>query len=121
MFLSVAVSRVFSSSSVIEAAINKHEAAVQSGDVNLLLELLITLQQFEEALEVLCNRCAVKFSSDKTAKELAEVSHQDQLKAFTEASIPEETPYEIRAKLVVVLLNLHAVHLVKVGYMNTIT
>ncbi len=95
-------------------------------DVNLLLELLLGLGQSEEALEVLCQHAGVKFASDTLTPEGAEqLPAEQQLAAFDKvlfasvrdgaaAAEPVAVPIEIRTKLIIVLINLRATHLVKV-------
>ena len=99
--------------STIESAMAKNEAHVQPEHVNLLLELLITLSEFKEALEVLCKRAHAKFESKAAAGQVAEMEPEEQLQVFTKASLPPDTPLDIKAKLAVVLLNLKATHLVQ--------
>ena len=96
----------------IQAAMDKHPDHVQPQYVNLLLEELITLNEYAEALQVLCQRASAKFESDKKAKEVKEMSHQEQLKSFKKVTLPAETPMDIKVKLLVILLHLKAVHLV---------
>ena len=84
---------------------------VQLEHVNLVLELLITLNEHEEALELLCKRCGAKFESDLPGSEISQMNHEEQLKVFKKVNLPPNTPVDIHAKLIVVLLNLQASHL----------
>lgn len=89
---------------------------VISADVNLLLELLIELEQHDEALEVLCRHCQVKFeTSEDSTENLELLDPEKQLKTFKKVYTEENTPIEITCKLIVVLVNLGANHLVKVS------
>ena len=84
---------------------------VQLEHVNLVLELFITLNEHEEALELLCKRCGAKFESDLSGSEISQMNHEEQLKVFKKVNLPPNTPVDIHAKLIVVLLNLQASHL----------
>ena len=46
---------------IIEASMQKHPTQVVPEYINLLLELLISLREFPEALKVLCQQCSTKF------------------------------------------------------------
>lgn len=75
----------------------------------------MSLNQNDEALEVLCKYCSTQFSSDVSQEELDDLSPEKQLEAFSNVIMPEGTPLDIKAKLVIVLVNLKATHLVKVS------
>ena len=60
----------------------KYPEDVQLEHVNSLLELLITLNEYEEALELLCKKCHTKFDTKVPATELSQMTHEEQLKAF---------------------------------------
>ena len=92
-------------------AMEKFPHDVQLEHVNLVLELLITLNEHEEALELLCKRCGAKFESDLSGSEISQMNHEEQLKVFKKVNLPPNTPVDIHAKLIVVLLNLQASHL----------
>lgn len=98
---------------VIYEAVKKYPTVVTSEELNLLLELLVSLNQNDEALEVLCKYCSTQFSSDVSQEELDDLSPEKQLEAFSNVIMPEGTPLDIKAKLVIVLVNLKATHLVK--------
>ena len=55
---------------MIASAMEKHPDHVQPEYANLLLELLIALNDYPEALDVLCRLCHVKFESDKKSTEV---------------------------------------------------
>lgn len=93
----------------IEAAMNKFPDDVQPEYINLLLELLIGLNDYPEALQVLCTRCSTRF--DGSTEGFQDLSPEEQLKKFTSVSVPDEMPLDIKAKLLVTLLNLKATHL----------
>jgi len=94
-----------------EDAFAKHGNDVQDHDINLYLELLIEMKAFQEALEVCCQWCQVNFSVETPAEDLASLGPEEQLSTFTDLIVPDEMGAEIRAKLVVILVNLKAVHL----------
>uniref|UniRef100_A0A0K2UFK2 General transcription factor 3C polypeptide 3 n=1 Tax=Lepeophtheirus salmonis TaxID=72036 RepID=A0A0K2UFK2_LEPSM len=98
---------------IIETAFKKHPDCVSPDDVNLFLELLISLKLYEDTLDILCSKSIVKFSSDLPQNELEDLSPEKQLQSFNKVVIPEDTPLDIRAKLIIVLINLKACHLVK--------
>ena len=100
-----------SAKKAINDAIEKYPQDVQLEHINLLLELLISLNEFEEALQVLCKNCGIKFDSDTPASQLSQMPHNDQLKAFKKVNMPQDLPVDLQAKLVVVLLHLKASHL----------
>ena len=83
-------------------------------ELNLLLELQIALDLNDDALEVLCRHCAIQFASDESADKIADLAPEKQLETFKTVVVPAESAPEIRTKLVVVLVNLGASHLVKV-------
>ena len=58
-------------------------------------------------------RCGAKFESDVSAAHVASLSHQEQLKVFKSVNLPSDVPIDIIVKLLVVLVNLGAVHLVE--------
>eukprot|EP00095_Tigriopus_kingsejongensis_P008374 maker-scaffold856_size87843-snap-gene-0.23 protein:Tk08374 transcript:maker-scaffold856_size87843-snap-gene-0.23-mRNA-1 annotation:"general transcription factor 3c polypeptide 3" len=97
----------------IYEAVKRYPQGVASEELNLLLELLISLAQNDEALEVLCKYCSTQFSSETAQEELDEMNPEQQLKAFTAVILPEDTPLDIKAKLIIVLVNLTAHHLVQ--------
>eukprot|EP00092_Neocalanus_flemingeri_P103950 GFUD01133072.1.p1 GENE.GFUD01133072.1~~GFUD01133072.1.p1 ORF type:complete len:926 (+),score=328.00 GFUD01133072.1:114-2891(+) len=94
-----------------EEAFSRHGDCVTSEDVNLFLELLITLNQSQQALTICCEWCSVQFSADQSHKDLSNLEPEDQLAAFTELLVPEDLAADIRAKLVVILVGLRASHL----------
>ena len=97
---------------VIQTTMEKFQDHVQPEYVNLLLELLITLGEHAEALQTMCLKCDAKFESDETAAQVSALNHEQQLKAFKRVTIPSSMPIDIKVKLVVVLVNLGATHLV---------
>ncbi|QQP33067.1 Uncharacterized protein FKW44_024307, partial [Caligus rogercresseyi] len=64
-------------------------------------------------LDVLCSKCKVQFSSDLKANDLEELPSDKQLESFTKVVLREETPLDIRAKLIITLIHLRASHLVR--------
>ncbi len=85
--------------------------------MNLLLELLLNLNMSDDALDTLCKYCGVKFFSGQegmTREDAEAMPPEKQLQMFAEVVCPEVTPVDIKSKLVIVLVNLGAVHLVKV-------
>jgi len=94
-----------------EDAFARHGECVTSDDVNLLLELLLTLNQSQQALTVCCEWCNVQFSADQSHVDLSSLEPEDQLAAFTELLVPDDLAADIRAKLVIILVNLRADHL----------
>ena len=102
-----------SAKNVIQTAMNKFPDHIQPEYVNLLLELLISLREFAEALQTLCLRCGAKFESDVSATQVASLSHQEQLKVFKSVNLPTDVPIDIIVKLLVILVNLGAIHLVE--------
>jgi general transcription factor 3C polypeptide 3 (transcription factor C subunit 4) len=97
---------------VIQEAINLYPSSVESGDINLLLDLLMCEQLYEEAMEVICEHCDAKFEASKNQSELSELESNQQLQAFSAVNLPDTTPLEIYSKLVVILLQLNSKHLV---------
>ena len=81
-----------SAKNVIQTAINKFPDHIQPEYVNLLLELLITLREFAEALQTLCLRCGAKFESEASATHVAAMNHQEQLKVFKAVNLPTDVP-----------------------------
>ena len=60
-----------------------------------------------------CHRlCHVQFESDRKSTDVKTMNPDDQLKAFKKATLPAETPVDIKVKMMVTLLNLEALHLV---------
>lgn len=82
--------------------------------MNLLLELLIALEQNEEALDALCQYGNANFISSESPEVLDSLDADKQLESFSKVCLPESTPLEIASKCVVVLINLKALHLVTV-------
>jgi len=97
---------------VLEEAFDKHPDHVIPSDLNLLLEMLITLEQFQQALEVTCKWCGVQFSADKPSEDLTHLDAEDQLAAFADLIVPDDMICDIKSKLVVILVRLRALHLV---------
>jgi tetratricopeptide (TPR) repeat protein len=96
---------------VISAALEKHPEAVQPEYINLLMELMISLAKYPEALQVACSRCAITFDSD--LQDFKGLSHEGQLAHFKAMEVPEDTPLDIKVKLMVTLIHLKAGHLVE--------
>ena len=97
---------------IFQEAIHLHPSSVESGDINLLLDLLMCEQLYEEAMEVICEHCDAKFEASKNQLELSELESNQQLMAFSAVNLPDTTPLEIYSKLVVILLQLNSKHLV---------
>ncbi len=94
-------------------AMNKYPTSVKSEDTNLVLELLIQLGGFDDALDVFCRFCAVQFDADRSAEAVADLEPERQLKeAFTAVKHPDDLVLDLRGKLAVVLIRLGAKHLV---------
>ncbi len=101
----------------LSEAASKYPASVGSEDVNLLLELLLALGGFHEALEVLCQHGKLQFASERSPEELASMDPEQQLGEFSSVLLPEgeeAAPLDIVSKMIVVLVNLKADHLVTV-------
>jgi len=94
-----------------DEAFSRHGDCVTSEDVNLFLELLITLNESQQALTICCEWCSVQFSADQSDRDLSSLEPEDQLAAFTELLVPDELAADIRSKLVVILVSLRADHL----------
>ena len=97
---------------IIQEAITLHPSSAESGDINLLLDLLISQQLYEEAMEVICEHCDAKFEATTNPAELSQLESDQQLQAFSAVNLPDSTPQEIYSKLVIILLQLNAKHLV---------
>jgi len=97
---------------VIQEAITLHPSSAESGDINLLLDILISQQLYEEAMEVICEHCDAKFEATTNPAELSQLESDQQLQAFSAVNLPDSTPQEIYSKLVIILLQLNAKHLV---------
>ena len=97
---------------VIQEAISLHPSVVESGDINLLLDLLMSDQLYEEAMEVICEQCDAKFEATRNQSDLSKLESDQQLQAFSAVKLPDSTPLEIYSKLAVILLQLNANHLV---------
>jgi len=95
----------------IEEAFNRHADCVTSDDVNLFLELLLSLNMSQQALTICCEWCSVQFSAEQSHVDLSNLEPEDQLAAFTELLVPEDLAADIRAKLVIILVSLRADHL----------
>ena len=94
-----------------EEAFSKYPDSVNNELVNLFLELLIGVDAMQQALSVCCEWCEVQFSSEQQHTVISGLEPEQQLAAFTEMIVPDQVPAEIRAKLVVILVNLKAHHL----------
>jgi len=98
---------------VLATAFDRHPTFVGVEDVNLLLELMIILAQYHDALDVLCRHGGVKFAASNMSKDdLEKLDPEKQLEKFTAVALDPEQPVEIKSKLVVVLVHLKAKHLV---------
>lgn len=93
----------------IQSAMNKFPYDVQPEYINLLLELLIGLNDYPEALQVLCTRCSTRF--DGSTEGFQDLTPEEQMKRMKKVFVPENMPLDIKAKLLVTLLNLKATHL----------
>ena len=73
-------------------------------------------------LQVLCVHSKAQFASDRAQEDLSAMGPEEQLREFSSVVLPEETetPLDIVAKMVIVLINLGAEHLVQVGWCNFI-
>jgi general transcription factor 3C polypeptide 3 (transcription factor C subunit 4) len=99
----------------LATAVERHPQHVGVEDVNLLLELMISLGQYDDALDVLCRHGGVKFTAAESAsrEELERLEPEKQLETFSGVAFADNQPppMEIKAKLVIVLVNLKANHL----------
>lgn len=94
-------------------AFEKFPENVDNDDVNLYLELLISLGWYNQALEVCCELCGVQFGGSSLAQEeLSDLDSDQQLATFGELVVPPDVPADIRAKLIVALVHLNALHLI---------
>ena len=96
---------------VIQKAVNYYSHQAETGDINILLELLIDEQLLDEALEVIRQHCSAQFK----ATEASEITYDPicgQLKLVTAVNLPVSMPLEIYSKLAIILLQLNANHLV---------
>jgi len=94
-------------------AFEKFPENVDNDDVNLYLELLISLGWYNQALEVCCELCGVQFGGSSLAQEeLSDLDSDQQLATFGELVVPADVPADIRAKLIVALVHLNALHLI---------
>ena len=66
---------------------------------------------------MLCVHSRAQFASERAQEDLSAMGPEEQLREFSSVVLPEdtETPLDIVAKMVIVLINLGAEHLVKVG------
>ena len=97
---------------VIQEAINLHPSSAENGDINLLLDLLMSEKMYEDAMQVICEHCDAKFEASKKQSDLSQLESNQQLQAFTAIRLPESTPVEIYSKLIIILLQLNASHLI---------
>ena len=94
-------------------AFEKFPENIDNDDVNLYLELLISLGWYNQALGVCCELCGVKFGGSSLPQdELSDLDSDQQLATFEELVVPPDLPADIRAKLIVVLVHLNALHLI---------
>ena len=65
---------------------------------------------------MLCVHSKAQFASDRAQEDLSAMGPEEQLREFSSVVLPEETetPLDIVAKMVIVLINLGAEHLVQV-------
>jgi len=94
-----------------EDAFSRHSDCVTNEDVNLFLELLLSLNHYQQALTACCEWCGVQFSAEQSHVDLSNLEPEDQLAAFNELLVPDELAADIRAKLVIILVSLRADHL----------
>ena len=97
----------------IYEAMDKFPEQTQHDDINLVLELLLQLGRYDDALDVLFRFCGIKFDSDKRQEVVAELEPEKQLEAFNKLHIPVDLVLDIQAKLAIVLIKLGAQHLVR--------
>ena len=97
---------------VIQEAINLHPSSAENGDINLLLDLLMSEKMYEDAMQVICEHCDAKFEASKKQSDLSQLESNQQLQAFTAIRLPESTPVEIYTKVIIILLQLNANHLI---------
>ena len=97
---------ILSAIEVMESALEKHESFVTSEEVMFYVELLITNGQFIEALNAFKKHCGIRIiSSGEECKEL-----NDQISSKCDLTVhlmfATELPIDLRAKLIVTLINL---------------
>jgi len=97
---------------VIQEAINLHPSSAENGDINLLLDLLMSEKMYEDAMQVICEHCDAKFEAAKKQSDLSQLESDQQLQEFTAIRLPESTPVEIYSKVIIILLQLNACHLI---------
>lgn len=87
----------------MEIAFLKVPNEIQSEEVNLFLDLLLQLQDYPRVLEVMVSHCGVEVITEH---------NEDNDPIVTSCNFPEEIPMDLWAKLAVVLIHLHTLHLV---------
>ena len=73
-------------------------------------------------MQVLCVHSKAQFASERAQEDLSAMGPEEQLREFSSVVLPEETetPLDIVAKMVIVLINLGAEHLVQVCWLVTL-
>lgn len=97
---------------VMEIAFSKVTELVTSEDVNLYVELLMTLKDYIKALEIIAKYCDVKIEAEEDI--IADNStNQLMCSSFRVLSceIPPDIPIQIHVKLIVILIHLKSCHL----------
>lgn len=75
------------------------------------------MDQNEDALQALCAFSSIQFTSDQSQDSVSELSPEKQLEAFQGVVVGndrDEMPMDIKSKMIVILVNLKAKHLIKV-------
>lgn len=97
---------------VMELAFTKVPNFVGLDDVNLYVELLMTLKDYIKALEIIAKYCDVKIEAEE---DIVADNSTNQLMCSSfrilSCDIPPETPIQIHVKLIVVIIHLKSCHL----------
>lgn len=93
---------------VMDIAFTKCPQGVTSEDVNLMLELLLSLHNYQECINVLVQYCGVEVEA---ISEVREYDRGPVLKIIS-CNIPETLVIDLKVKVIVVLIHLKASHLI---------
>lgn len=97
--------------SIFDEAFSRFPDLIKDEDVNLFLEMLLILENYEHALEICCKYANISFDCKDTDDNFANLEPKRQLEAFNDVIVPSDVTADIQYKLVIILVNLNARHL----------
>ncbi|XP_047100507.1 general transcription factor 3C polypeptide 3 [Schistocerca piceifrons] len=93
---------------VMDIAFSKSPQSVTTEDVNLMLELLLSLQHYQECINILVQYCGVEVEAISENQ----ASGREPVLKIMSCNIPETLVIDLKVKVIVVLIHMKTFHLI---------